>query len=290
MLTLVEKRRLKSPPTDIKHIEDIIVISTYSNKLLFINQDLKKVKLILLRHNILSLAITEDSIILCGDADGRINQIDKDGTKHKSLRVSNGPICSLFYLQDIKTMIFNDEKKVAYYDRHIKHCMYGPICAVQCVDVYDKNIVLSISQLEYSIRIYNKEQNNHSVHMIQDSGEYPEVGCFISREYFMVGSQSGLVYLFSINKKYPVASHKIGDSITSMAYINENVFVGSFNGDLVILKIEEEVKEIYRTNLGGIINVIYGFEDNLLVGVGREPRLGRWAVVKEKNMIYKFKI
>jgi ribosomal RNA-processing protein 9 len=127
----------------------------------------------------------------------------------------------------------------------------------------------------------------------------------LSEEAYVTGGEDGVVALWNVNKKKPVAQAKAahgGTGITSVAVVKGSDLVASGGSDGVVRlwgaastgqASTSSLREVGRAPLPGFVNGLQIATSGkfAVAAVGQEHRLGRWSRVKEgKNGLHVIKL
>jgi ribosomal RNA-processing protein 9 len=180
--------------------------------------------------------------------------------------------------------------------------LFGHRDGIAFIDSLNKERCVSVGLRDRTLRLWKIVEETQLILTANASqGGSLDVVRMIDEDSFLTGSSQGCLSLWNVNKKRPAffrdgchTSNNIGiQSITSVRYTD--LFVTGAGDSLIkFWRLSKEngftgFEKICEYEMEGCINsmAITGNGKHLVVGVGREPRLGRWAVNKTvKNAVY----
>ncbi|CAI4224228.1 unnamed protein product [Auanema sp. JU1783] len=176
--------------------------------------------------------------------------------------------------------------------------LFGHSDSVQSMSALNKARVVTAGAQDRSCRLWKIEDESHLI-FNASAKHCVSMDCvaMVNDEIFVSGSSSGVVSLWTLRRKKPVAvredAHGLRETgeprwIVSIAAVPYSDFfaTGSDDGLLKFWKISEDQRriiQVYEYSIDGFINSIV-FSTNgrhVCVGAGQEHREGRWWVNKE---------
>jgi WD40 repeat protein len=155
-------------------------------------------------------------------------------------------------------------------------------------------------------RLWNIKNDSHVIWTVDGgTSEFSECACLIDSKHAVVGTQSGKIMVFGKSYKKAMTSIDLGyGGVTAIASIkNTDLVFAGFRNKLAVFSckrpaiiekvsgskgIKLELTLVTEMEIKGIVTSVYVNEEAIIVGVGRDHRLGRWVVEKTaKNGIYK---
>lgn len=267
--------------------------------------------------HVLCVAVSFDGrFVASGGQDKTINIWD--GHKHTHLTTftqHRGPITGLVFQYGTyqlyscsadRTVKIWGLEQLAYIDT-----LFGHQDAIQSIHTLAQERCLSVGSRDRTARLWKiPEESQLIFRASEDAGGSQECAQLLTEDYFVSGSDQGALSIWSVGKKKPfrtlhdchenIYAESTGDAngILSMAAVPfTDVFAtGSADGMLRVWKAEKDftnISALGKIPIDGLVNGLAFSNDGkvLVAAVGRDQRLGRWAVnktVKNRVIIVRF--
>lgn len=309
---------LKRPPTDICSLNDNIYISTKSKRVFYIHdlnsEKLRNFKSILFSEPVNALSSSNNNIY-CACTNGRVFGMD---SKHKVMFRASSDISGVTFCKfdEIRRNIIvsTTQKKIQIFteESFLRNTFYCSDTPIISFDISKDGILSSISENSHIVKIIRTVENNSKKDTVKDiklQNGFPE--CLkIHGDYIYIGTNIGIIYIYSITTYKMVAKYVEHGSIYSIHIIdNENFIVGiceavgsnndcdknSESANETIKNIAKIKKHNFKNKkiefnselkMPGIPVAFCNYKNKLAVAISREPRLGRWGIMKTgKNKV-----
>ncbi|CAG2120198.1 unnamed protein product, partial [Medioppia subpectinata] len=256
--------------------------------------------------HILALAISSDDKFL---ATGCVNKIiniwaPESMTLLKTFRGHRGAVSGLAFRKGFHQLFS------ASFDRSVKvwnldemsyvETLFGHSDQIQAIDSYMRDRAITVGARDASARIWKIPEESQLVF----HGSQHSIDCvkLLDEQHFITADDNGSsISLWGVLKKKPLSTyavaHGVGSSapnwVTALAVMRNTDLIasGSSDGLIRLWKCSQDFRK-----LEPIVNIpVVGFVNSLeftpngkclVVGVGKEHRLGRWFTIKEaKNNV-----
>ncbi|KAL1122634.1 hypothetical protein AAG570_002961 [Ranatra chinensis] len=252
-----------------------------------------------------ALALSQDGRCLASSDSGCIRLWDAHSLTHMHTFAGHtAPITSLAFCRRTPTL-YSASK-----DRTVKlwnvlemgyiETLFGHQASPTCVEYFAKDRVLTSGGSDRSVRLWKIPEESHLVF----NGHSGNIECVrrLDDGHFVTCGDDGELCLWGALKKKPLATVKLAHGLMTngepywlncVATIdNAEVFAsGSSDGYIRLWQAEDNYRkfsQLLEIPLLGFMNAMTFTEDGsrLIVGLGKEHRLGRWTTIKEaKNSI-----
>ena len=251
---------------------------------------------------VLSLAVSSDGRLLAsGGTEGKVELWNVSTGKHAHTFSGHrgavtgltfrGGSSDLYSASEDKTVKLWNAESLTYVET-----LFGHESAITGIDSLLSERAVTSGGLDRSVRVWKISEETQ---LLYQSHTYA-VDCvkFVSKELFVAGSQDGCLYLWGVAKKRPLCvrrnAHKGWISALSVVPNSDLILSGSNDGAVRVWRLVRSKKSLellQSVPVRGFVNSILMTYagDKLVVGVGREHRLGRWFCDKSaKNVILVF--
>ena len=257
------------------------------------------------RHHtgrILSLAVSSDGRLLAsGGTEGKVELWNVSSGKHVHTFSGHkaavtgltfrGGSSDLYSASEDKSVKLWNAESLCYVET-----LFGHESALTGIDSLLSERAVTSGGLDRSVRVWKICDETQ---LLYQSHTYA-VDCvkFVNKELFVAGSQDGALYLWGVAKKRPLSvrrgAHQGWISALSVVPNSDLVVSGSNDGAVRVWRLVQSKKSLellHSVPVRGFVNsILMTYSgDTLVVGVGREHRLGRWFCDKSaKNVILVF--
>ncbi|KAI6655238.1 U3 small nucleolar RNA-interacting protein 2 isoform X2 [Oopsacas minuta] len=171
--------------------------------------------------------------------------------------------------------------------------LFGHESAITGIDSLHAERAVTSGGLDRSLRVWKIAEETQLLYQSSTSA----IDCikFVTKDMFVAGSQDGSIYLWGVTKKRPLfVQEKAHEGWISSLYAvssSDVIISGSNDGYVRIWKLDQSKKSlelIHSLPVTGFVNsILMTYNgDKLIIGAGREHRLGRWFCDKSaKNVI-----
>ena len=251
---------------------------------------------------ILSLAISSDGKLLAsGGTEGKVEVWTVSSGEHvHTFSGHRGAVTGLVFRKGSSDLYSASEDKTVKLWNAESHTyietLFGHESALTGIDSLLTERAVTSGGLDRSVRVWKIAEETQ---LLYQSSAYA-IDCvkFITRDMFVAGSQDGSLYLWGLTKKKPLfVQEKAHEGWISALYTvpNSDVVVsGSNDGYVRVWKLVQSKKCLELSDslpVRGCVNsILMTYNgDKLVVGAGKEHRLGRWFCDKSaKNVIFMF--
>lgn len=284
---------LSYSPTALAANSGNIYIAVKGKALFFIPLDSRKLESVPFVDQITSLAAGGNALY-CGCKGGDIIGITSKHSTCFKASIDKTPITHCAYDPYRSEILASSHgrKIVIFGDNGIQknsHFFYTtPVVSFRFTK---EGMIAGISENNQVVRLVDSIGKSHKE--LKLSGGFPESIIFSNREHLLVGTNTGSVQLYSLKTMKLVAECNTGASVITLCCFKDNTFLlGTTRPELLILSVEGSSMEIAGSwELEGIPVAIEAVGDEIVLALGREPRLGRWGrMSKGKNRIVFIKI
>lgn len=213
----------------------------------------------------------------------------------KNLQGHRGYVTGLVFRKDTLTLYSAaDDRSVKVWnldDMAYVESLFGHNMSITSIDALSRERAITSGGFDGTLRVWKIVEESQLI--FNDTGNFIEAVKLINEEYFLSGGD-GKLCLWGSMKKKPLCTvlnaHGIDEKngeprwITSIATLinTDLVASGSSNGKVKIWKCSDSFRKLnllFEVDIIGFINSMVFTPDglNLIVGVGKEPRLARWG-------------
>ncbi|EFA11465.1 U3 small nucleolar RNA-interacting protein 2 [Tribolium castaneum] len=250
---------------------------------------------------IYSIAISTDSkFLVVGDSSNLIQVWDPQTLQHVStLKGHKKPVTALCLKHNSHTLYSaSSDRSVRVWtldEMAFVETLFGHQDGITSIDVLNSDKPLSSGGRDGTVRLWKVSEESQLIFNAHPGN----IDCvkWISDQYFVSGGDDGQVSVWSCLKKKPISCVKAAHGVDSSnnqpfwisavgSHVHSDVIAsGSQDGFLRLWKLENkflQITKLFEIPVPGFINALAFTSDGrkLVVGVGRDHRLGRWNTVK----------
>lgn len=281
ILRKVVERRLSGAPTGIYLTQDRIYLSVKKRYVIEAGYSCLKLRKIITDQSIRTMTGNEDEL-LCFSEKGVLYSmyVEEDRIK-KEVKFGAGVVNAAVYDRTNGSAIVGTEKgKIIVCGRGFEpnRILYGSSPGIIGLAMSALGSIACVYEINQTVTVFGPKSLKGKDMRIPDG--YPQAVVFVDDTRMAVGTHSGELYLID-SEGAVISSLSLSDPITTLFMDRRYLFVGTENGKMCSVSVDDkmEIKETYQCN--GMVNAICSSGDNVVVGVGKEPRLGRWITKKD---------
>ena len=253
-------------------------------------------KLSVVKHDskkqILALAASSDNVYLASGGQDKMIVLWDIGTMSfvKCFRKHRGPITALTFQRNSHLLMSGSvDRSVNLWncdDKLYIESLYGHQDMVTDMDSFLQERVVTVGGHDKTLRLWKIQEESQ---LVFNGHKNTVLDCvsMLNEEHFVTGSQDNVVAVWHIKKKKPaitqLEAHAKGSWVSAVAGLkNTECFIsGSNGGNVKIWACAENYRSmecIRSIEIVGTVNSIVISQDNscFALGVGQEPKMGRW--------------
>lgn len=292
-LKKMSERKVGAAPTGLHLTEDRVYLSVKRKYIIETEYGLSKLRKISVNQSIMTMTGTEGNL-LCFSEKGSLYSLclkSNEITRETSFG-THMVRAAIYDVGTGLTMAGTDKSKILVCDGTFEShkTLYGSSSGIIGLAMSGLNQIACISEVESSVRIFDLKSSK--CRSIDIPKGFPQAIAYIDVDHIVVGSQNGDLYLINTSETTIMSSISVMDTITALSYRDGFLLIGTEGGKVLLASVvDRELKVIDEYQANGIVNVLYNNKDYAAVGIGKEPRLGRWITKKDgEHKLIVFKI
>lgn len=282
-LTRIAERKLDAAPTDIHLTESKIYLSTKRNNIVETGYDASKFRRIPIDQSIRDMVGSEDCLVCfpangvpysVGMEDGTVRKMSRFGTRTITAAVCGGAGGSVILGTGKGSVLVCDDGLETH------RTLYGQACGVVGLALSGLNAVACVHEVSPVVTVFElKSSRSRSVRIPRG---FAQAVVFVSSTQIAVGSQGGDMYLIDVSSGDVLCSLAMADPVSCLVWNSDCLLIGTEGGKVHVVSVVDNRMEVVDSHqFNGIVNVIRSNRGYVVVGVGKEPRHGRWSVRKD---------
>lgn len=281
ILTKVVERKLCGAPTSLYLTESKVYVSLKKKYVIETGYSALKLRRIPVKENIRAMVGCEEDIFLFSDKGGFCIFLH-DGNIGNSSTFGKKIINTGLYNQSSGHIVVGTSKgKILVLTQGLEawKTFYETPSGVIDLSISDLGKIACIHEIDPTVRIFDLKHSE--VKNIKIPSGFPQAVTFVNSTHLAVGNDAGEIYLVDTTVMSIQHSSTIPQAITTLTWKDGLLFIGGEDSLYLSSITENSIDIVNSYKCNGFVNAVCLNGNHIVVGIGKEPRLGRWKVKKD---------
>ncbi|AFN83259.1 hypothetical protein EROM_070080 [Encephalitozoon romaleae SJ-2008] len=281
ILTKVVERKLSGAPTSLYLTESKIYVSLKKKYVIETGYNALKLRRIPVKENIRVMVGCEENIFLFSDKGGFYIFLHEGNIRNGSTFGKKIINTGLYNQSSGHIVIGTNKGKILVLTQNFEvwKTFYETPSGVIDLSISGLGKIACIYEIDPTVRIFDLKHSE--VKSIKIPSGFPQAVAFVNGTHLAIGNDAGEIHLLDTTVMKIQHSSTIPQAITTLTWRDGLLFIGG-EDSLYLSSIAEngiDIMNSYKCN--GFVNAVCLNDNHIVVGVGKEPRLGRWKVKKD---------
>ncbi|ADM11773.1 uncharacterized protein Eint_070080 [Encephalitozoon intestinalis ATCC 50506] len=281
ILTKMAERKLDSTPTSLYLRNGKIYVGLKKKYAIETEYDVLILKKIPVEENIRAIVGHEEGLLFFLDKGGLYGLSWGDDNAANRILFRKKIINTGLYDQSSGRVVIGTSKgKVLVLNQslEISKTFYESPSGIINLSVSDLGKVACIYEVDSSVKVFDLK--HPEVKSVSLSNGFPQAIAFVGSTHLVVGGDSGELCVVDTTVMSIVSSLKIPQAVTVLLWKDGYLLIGGENILYLSSVTEDHIEIIDSYECNGFVNAVTLEDGYAVVGIGKEPRLGRWKVKK----------
>ncbi|UYI27171.1 hypothetical protein J0A71_05g10270 [Encephalitozoon cuniculi] len=282
ILTRVAERKLNASPTSLHLAEDKIYIGLKKRYIIETEYNALKLRRIPVKENIRTMVGCENSVFLFSEQGNLFVFPCDDGNARNNAVISKKIVNTGLYDQPSRRIIIGTSRGKALVlsqALEIHKTFYESPSGIIGLSISDLGKLACVYEIDSSVRVFDLKSSD--VKEIKIPNGFPQAAAFISSTHLVIGSSIGEIYLVDTATMSILFSSAVPQPVSTLLWKNGLMLIGGEDMLCLSSVTEDGINIIESCKFNGFVNAVCFNDSHIVVGIGKEPRLGRWKVRKD---------
>ncbi|WEL38955.1 WD40 domain-containing protein [Encephalitozoon hellem] len=281
ILKKVVERKLNGAPTSLHLTESKIYVSLKKRYIIETEYNALKLRRVPVKENVRTIVGCEECIFLFSDK-GSLYILLQDRSIRNGSALGKKIVNTGLYDQSSGNVVVGTSRgKALVFTLNLEICktFYETPSGMIDLSVSDVGKVACIYEIDPTVRIFDLKHSE--VKSMKIPSGFPQAVAFVNNTHFVVGNDAGEVYLADMTTMSIIHSSTMPQVVTTLVWKDGFLFIGGEDSLYLSSVTESSIDIIDSYKCNGFVNAICLNGNHIVMGVGKEPKLGRWKVKKD---------